>query len=174
MILSVDPGLAKLGTAIIDPINEKVLLTHYIKTSSKNTTTQRISQIISEISSYITTYNINQICIEELYSHPDRKYLLRTYRVIGAIQLLAIQKNIAVQEINPSHMKKIITGNGRADKKEILESITDILPDSQYNQLIDAENHEIDAIGIGITYIRDFVNPDFMKKKEKKKMTLFA
>lgn len=175
MILAIDPGLANIGFAIIDNHNEKIILTKYLQTTSDDSTIERINQITSLVSSYIANYNIQHIVLEELYSFGKKVYLLQVSQVIGAISQLSIQSNIPLHRVNPSHMKKIITDNGRAKKDEILESIIDILPDSQYNQLINAENHEIDAIGIGITYVRDFVNPDFMKKKkEKKKMTLFA
>jgi len=173
MILSIDPGIANLGFAIIDNHNEKIILTKHLQTTSDDTINERLKQITSLVSSYITNYNIQHIVFEELYVFGKKANISKVSQVIGAIRLLSIQNNIPLHLINPSHMKKIITDNGRAEKDEILESIIDILPDSQYNQLINAENHEIDAIGIGITYVRDFVNPDFMKK-EKKKMTLFA
>lgn len=179
MILSIDPGIANLGFAIIDNHNEKIILTKHLQTTSDDSTIERINQITSLVSSYIANYNIQHIVLEELYSFGKKVYLLQVSQVIGAISQLSIQSNIPLHRVNPSHMKKIITDNGKADKDEILGVIMPLIPEHMYQRIYTMpkkkKEHIIDAIGIGITYVRDFVNPDFLKKKkEKKKMTLFG
>lgn len=55
------------------------------------------------------------------------RFLLMLY---SAIKIEAYKLNIKVIEINPKTMKKFITGNGNADKKEVMDSLLSIGIDS--------------------------------------------
>ena len=58
-----------------------------------------------------------------------------------------------VVEISPSHLKKQVTGNGRADKKEVQSAISDIAARKYWPE--PANNDEADAAGLIVSYLKD-------------------
>jgi crossover junction endodeoxyribonuclease RuvC len=80
------------------------------------------------------------------------------YEELGALRWLIRDHarhvfGLTVVEISPSHLKKVVTGNGRADKTEVEDAVRDVCVDKFWPQ--PANNDEADAAGLIITYLKD-------------------
>jgi Holliday junction resolvasome RuvABC endonuclease subunit len=80
------------------------------------------------------------------------------YEELGALRWLIRdharhQLGLKVVEITPSHLKKAVTGNGRADKAEVMAAVRRFATQKFWPQ--PANNDEADAAALVITYLMD-------------------
>lgn len=75
------------------------------------------------------------------------------FRVVGVTDLIGIQylniKDIA--EITPPSVKKMVTGDGKASKKEVENEVRNYLPKQQKNFIFDTDDVS-DAYAVGVAY----------------------
>jgi Holliday junction resolvasome RuvABC endonuclease subunit len=80
------------------------------------------------------------------------------YEELGALRWLVRDHvrhsfDFEVIEISPSHLKKVVTGNGRASKQDVRKKVTEL---GALRYWPDPKNFdEADAIGLVITYLMD-------------------
>lgn len=80
------------------------------------------------------------------------------YEELGALRWLLKDHvrhvyKMDVIEISPSHLKKVVTGNGRADKREVMARVTELGALKYWPA--PANDDEADAAGLIITYLMD-------------------
>ena len=68
-----------------------------------------------------------------------------------------------MNDFPPTTIKKQLTGNGRADKEEIIKVVEDLMTKQGLKV---KTNHESDAIAIGITTISSFIEKLLKEKGE--------
>ena len=73
---------------------------------------------------------------------------MHTAHAVGVLVLAAAERGIAVHMYTPSEVKKAISGNGRADKKQMTVMITRILGLSEPPKPADAA----DALAIAVCH----------------------
>lgn len=145
IILGIDPGVKNLGVAKVDMAEKKVL---YATTIDCN---PGYIYVLNEITKHFS--DILSIGLEKPFFTPlTLANNIRTLEVIGIIKL-AIQlhnfnnpeSSALLTELSPASIKKEITGNGRADKKEVAIAVKNIFNHDSYN------SHEADAVAIAYT-----------------------
>ena len=145
-VLGIDPGLNNVGYAILETAkNNSVtyIRSGVIKTNPKNDLPSRLHKIYSSLDEIINSYQLDIICIEEVFVNMNAKSTMLLSFARGAI-LTAIGKyNIETVELAPNFIKKTVVGSGRADKIQIQKMISMILPDAKYSS-----SDEADAIAI--------------------------
>ena len=149
-ILSIDPGYERLGVAIIERTNNKDVLLYSIckKTSATKEFQDRLSELGSFIDKLILDYSPEILAIEKLYFQNNQKTAMYVSQVIGVTIFLAKKNNMPVYEYTPLQIKSAITGNGRADKKQIITMLKHLI---QIDKEIKYDD-EFDAIAIGLTH----------------------
>jgi hypothetical protein len=80
------------------------------------------------------------------------------YEELGALRWLIRDHSrhvfkMDVVEISPSHLKKVVTGDGRADKIRVMKEVAGICASKFWP--LPANNDEADAAGLIITYLKD-------------------
>lgn len=123
VVLGIDPGLAITGWCVIN--TGKIVSYGAIKTNSKDFHYERLKKIFIELRKIIKTYNPDKVVIEKLFFSKNRKTALKVAEARG-VALLAIG-SIPTKEYTPNEMKKLITGNGKATKKDISEKMKELL-----------------------------------------------
>ena len=120
-VLGVDPGTNLIGFGVIEGRNKipsyiyhSVVDLRRIKENS-----QKLTRAFKEINWLIDNYNIDVISLEKAYGGKDYHASDLLNQVRGVIILAAGLNNISVYEYPPAKVKKIITGNGRAEKFEV-------------------------------------------------------
>ncbi len=162
ILLSIDPGLEKLGFAVFDknkkyPNNFKFLSSGLIKTFKTLLKEERLVIIYQELSLIIKKYSPKKIIFENIFFFKNQKTIIPVTQAQGVILLLAAQSNIDVVYFSPLQIKQIVTGYGLADKKSIKKIIdlTVTLPKKP------EDDDEYDAIACGLAYC--FQNPKLLK-----------
>ncbi len=148
IILGIDPGTANTGYGIVSCKRSIKYLHHgVIQTSPEDSPGERLRQINNSIRKVIRDYRPDILAIERVYFFVNSKTAMPVSQAKGAILLAAAKKRIPAQEFSPVTIKSIITGNGRAKKKEVQKSVQKILKLKK----IPKPNHAADALAVAIT-----------------------
>jgi crossover junction endodeoxyribonuclease RuvC len=129
-ILGIDPGLHICGYAVIqaDRYNTKLLEAGVCRTNTKLAIEKRLVQIANDINSLLAKFRPEYISVEELYSHyahPKTAILMGHAR--GVILEAACRNGTNVKSFAATRIKKSLTGNGRASKSQMQNSIKSLL-----------------------------------------------
>ncbi|GAB4033194.1 MAG: crossover junction endodeoxyribonuclease RuvC [Elusimicrobiota bacterium] len=125
-ILGIDPGLERTGWAIVENDEHKkprIIAAGLIETSRTKSLQARLAAIYKEINSLIIKYSPSCAAVEEIFFTKRADTQRNTTYARGVI-LLALENNgIETGEYNPRTVKSIISGNGNAEKNQIIKSV---------------------------------------------------
>jgi crossover junction endodeoxyribonuclease RuvC len=126
-ILGVDPGLNTTGYGVIEvdpgrsPLGQARLVeAGIVRSRSGASIEHRLNEIYTGVREVIEGLQPGMVAIEQLFSHyarPRTAILMGHAR--GVICLAAGQAGIDVVHYEPTRVKKVMTGNGRAPKHQI-------------------------------------------------------
>lgn len=152
-ILGIDPGMAIVGYGVLDTNNKdlRVLSSGSIRTDKKSKESARLLEIYNDMELIVNKFKPDVAAIEKLFFFRNRTTVMPVAHARGVILTVLEKYNIPIFEYTPMEVKQVLTGYGRADKKEVermvkLSLLTDNLP-----KLDDT----IDAIAIAICHTRN-------------------
>lgn len=125
-ILGIDPGIAITGWAMIeegDGNSFKLLDYGVIKTEKDRTTPERLLEIAGDLRKIISDYKPDIAGIESLLFCKNLKTAVVVGEARGVILLMLQEKDIPLYEFTPLQVKSSISGYGKADKKQVQESV---------------------------------------------------
>ncbi len=151
-ILGIDPGMAIVGYCILDFDGKNIVLEHSgsIQTDKNKGESARLLEIFNDISTIIETYKPDVCAIEKLFFFRNYTTVMPVAHARGVILLALEQFNIPVYEYTPIEVKQILTGYGRATKKEVEQMVKISLNVDKLPKLDDT----VDSIAIAICYTR--------------------
>lgn len=125
-ILGVDPGLNITGYGVIEvegnEIGGPIRLCEagVIRSRAKDDIESRLDEIYSGIEEVIESYHPDLLALEQLFSHYERpRTAILMGHARGVICLAAGRAKVDVAHYEPTRVKKVMTGNGRAPKHQI-------------------------------------------------------
>ena len=121
-ILGIDPGLNVTGYAVIDAAERGPIVCEagVIRGRDRMSLTSRLDDIHRGLSEVIEQWQPGVMSLEQLYSHYQRpRTAILMGHARGVICLAAVQAKIEVHHYSATNVKKTITGNGRASKRQI-------------------------------------------------------
>lgn len=121
-ILGIDPGLNTTGYGVIEVSDGRVRLCEagIIRSLAKRSIESRLKEIFVGVQEVIEAHTPELMGLEQLFSHYDRpRTAILMGHARGVICLAASQADIPVAHFEPTRVKKVITGNGRAPKHQI-------------------------------------------------------
>lgn len=128
-ILGIDPGYATIGYGVIEydnfhfkPINYGAVITKPDKVFA-----DRLCDIFSDINTLIKTYRPDCMSIEKLYFNTNTTTAIDVAQARGVIVLAARMAKIDIFEYTPLQVKQSITGYGRAEKRQVMEMVKNLL-----------------------------------------------
>lgn len=151
-ILGIDPGMAIVGYCILDLDEKNLNLLHSgsIQTSKNESEGERLSEIYTDINTITEKYEPDVCAIEKLFFFRNYTTVMPVAHARGVILLALEQHKIPVFEYTPIEVKQILTGYGRATKKEVEQMVKIALNIEHLPKLDDT----VDAIAIAISYTR--------------------
>ncbi len=151
-ILGIDPGMAIVGYCILDFDGKNIVLEHSgsIQTDKNKGESARLLEIFNDIRTIIDTYKPDVCAIEKLFFFRNYTTVMPVAHARGVILLALEQFNIPVYEYTPIEVKQILTGYGRATKKEVEQMVKISLNVDKLPKLDDT----VDSIAIAICYTR--------------------
>jgi crossover junction endodeoxyribonuclease RuvC len=128
-ILGIDPGTATTGYGLIKVSGKNIEVNDFglIETDKDGSTGQRLANIFSKMQALFRELNPDIIAMERLFFATNAKTAMSVGQAQGVMILAAARSKIEVVEYAPGTIKKIVAGNGRADKKEVQKSLRKIL-----------------------------------------------
>lgn len=165
IILGIDPGTATTGFGIIKktpaekkPVNGfgfEYLAHGVIKTTTDFSAAVRLNKIHIELGKIIKKHKPSVVAVESLYFFKNLKTALPVSQARGVILMTLAKKRLPIHEFTPLQMKMIVAGYGRAEKKDVQETIKKLLLLNEIPKPDDAA----DALGIAICCALKITSP---------------
>ena len=151
-ILGIDPGMAIVGYCIVEFDGKNLVLQHSgsIQTPKNKKESARLLEIFNDMSSIVEKYQPDICAIEKLFFFRNQTTVMPVAHARGVILTVLEQHNIPFYEYTPMEVKQILTGYGRANKKEV-EQMVKIALGCEYLPKLD---DTVDSIAIAISYTR--------------------
>lgn len=166
-VLGVDPGLTRCGIGVIDgAVGSPLTLigVGVIMTSIHAPLEQRLLQLESEISEWITRYEPHAIAVERVFSQLNVRTVMGTGQAAGIALLAAAKAGIPVVMHTPTEVKASVTGSGRAGKAQVAEMVRRLLNLESVPKPVDAT----DALALAICHMWRGASTDRLAEAVKK------
>lgn len=182
LILGIDPGTATTGWGLIEKIDGQdfnILEWGLIETNKETMPHVRLHEIHEQMLSLLDKFQPNVLVMEKIFMFNNAKTVIRVSQAQGVILMACANYTIDVFEYAPASVKKLITGNGRANKKEVESAVREILgPKLNKKDLKDGNgkarkmtktyvDNAVDALAIAMCHLMK-INEDVLPKEEKK------
>lgn len=126
IVLSLDSGIERTGYAIFEKSSSGYSYVHcgIIATSKKDTLPDRLHSISEQMEAIIRTFKPTVMVVEQLFFNTNAKTAITVAQAQGASILTAAKHKITVEFLSPLTIKQVVTGDGRADKKQIQKMLS--------------------------------------------------
>lgn len=154
IFLGIDPSLNSTGYGVIKKDGSRL---HYISSGiikfkaggEGKIFHSKLLEVSNQIANIISEFLPSKVSIEETFVNSNSQSSLKLSVVRGAILLTLAQKNLDIHEFSPNYIKKVITGNGKAEKMQVAFMVPKLLSDFPKKQNFISED-ESDALAIAI------------------------
>ena len=131
IILGIDPGTASVGYALLECAgNHPHILEANLLTIRTPHAHERLMEIHKQIKKLIARWEPDAASIEKLFFAKNVKTAMAVSEARGVILLTALLSGIKVYEYTPLTIKKVVTGDGNADKAQVQKMVRMILKDA--------------------------------------------
>jgi crossover junction endodeoxyribonuclease RuvC len=150
IILGIDPGSLVMGFGVIKVSGEGVslIIMDVLKLSSNKNAYERLQIIHSKVCELVKDHLPNELAIEAPFFGKNVQSMLKLGRAQGVAIAAAMQAGVPVTEYSPRKIKQSITGNGNADKLQVLKMLQRILIFDESPRYFDAT----DAIAVAVCH----------------------
>jgi crossover junction endodeoxyribonuclease RuvC len=150
IILGIDPGTLVMGFGIIKvtPSGIALIIMDVLKISPKNNAYQRLQLIHHKVCELLKTHSPNEFAIEAPFFGKNVQSMLKLGRAQGVAIAAAMQAGIPVTEYSPRKVKQSITGNGNADKLQVLKMLQRLIAFEENPKYFDAT----DALAVAVCH----------------------
>lgn len=133
IVIGYDQGIANAGLCVMQynykTKKKTILFKQYITTSPKEDKCNRILAHYDTLSKCVKKYNVKAIACERLIYNPRLKSstrnksasMMTVNEISAVVMLIAAQNKLIFHEFMPMTVKKKFTGDGRAQKDDIIK-----------------------------------------------------
>jgi len=156
LIFGIDPGTATTGYGLVrkNGKGNEVVTWGLIETDKDELKEKRLNYIFEETSRLLTLHKPDVFVFEKIFFATNAKTVIAVGQAQGVMLLAAAKSKTMVAEYAPGTIKKMITGSGRANKKEVQNHIRKIL-----GNRVKSDKHKkthfdnaADALAIALTH----------------------
>lgn len=150
-VMGIDPGLTRCGLSVVQAGRGRQVLpiaVGVVRTDASNELADRLLELSNAVNEWMDEYKPDVVAIERVFERGNVSTVMHTAHGVGVLVLAAAQRGIPVHMYTPSEVKKAISGNGRADKKQMTAMITRILGLSEAPKPADAA----DALALAVCH----------------------
>lgn len=126
IILGLDPGLSITGYGVIsvESGSPRLVEAGILRIAKGRQLSQRLLELHEGIQDILSSLPIGAVAIEQLYSHYERpRTAILMGHARGVLMLGAASVGLQVNSYEPTKVKKMLTGNGRAPKSQMQHAI---------------------------------------------------
>lgn len=150
-VMGIDPGLTRCGLSVVQAGKGRAILpvsVGVVRTPSEAELTERLLRLSKAVGEWMDDYKPDMVAIERIFERGNVSTVMHTAHAVGVLVLAAAERNLPVYMYTPSEVKKAVSGNGRADKKQMTAMVTRILGLSEAPRPADAA----DALALAICH----------------------
>jgi|TARA_B100002003_G_scaffold224973_1_gene230680 crossover junction endodeoxyribonuclease RuvC len=150
-VIGIDPGLSNTGYGVLDFDRDQITALEggVCKTVVSDNLEIRLKSIFDDLREVVIEYKPKVMAVEDLHSrYRNLKTAIIMGHARGVVCLVASQFDIPVFSYQPTQIKNIVTGSGRADKIQIQRSVARLL-NLNFNSF---NEHVADAYAAAICY----------------------
>jgi len=150
IILGIDPGTIVMGYGLIRVKGNKTELLELgvLKPGKVKDGYQRLQLIFNTVSGLITRYKPDAFAIEAPFFGKNVQSMLKLGRAQGVAIAAAMRHGLDVTEYSPKKVKQSITGNGNADKVQVMKMLQTLLDFREKPEYYDAT----DALAVAVCH----------------------
>ncbi len=149
-ILGIDPGYNIIGYGVIDTNGCKVIDYGVITTPKSMSISSRLHTIYCATCELIEAFKPEQVAFEELFFNTNNTTAIPVAEARGVLIVACKQYIDKLYEYTPLQIKQALTGNGRAEKKQVQFMVKNILGLSSVPKPDDAA----DALAVAICHMQ--------------------
>lgn len=129
IILGIDPGYATIGYGIIEKERGNLIALDYgvITTPPTESLPVRLAMLDEGMTALIRKCKPDAVAIEELFFNTNITTGIKVAEARGVILLAAIRECGNLFEYTPLQVKQALTGQGRAEKKQVQYMVKSLL-----------------------------------------------
>ncbi len=151
MILGIDPGVRKLGYALIDDdlkiLDAGILLQKKVSPTREDQY-ERMLQISVFFTELFEKYQVHTVSMEKLFfTKFNQNNAEFVYGIRAILLTMAMQQGSQIKEFSPIELKKYITGNGKAEKMLVQRMVMKIF------KLQECPLYDDAADALGLAYL---------------------
>lgn len=152
-ILGIDPGMAIVGYSLIDYDGENCILLNSgsIQTRKGNRESARLLEIFNDMTTIVKEFQPDAAAVEKLFFFRNQTTVMPVAHARGVILTVLEQFKVPIFEYTPMEVKQVLTGYGRADKKEVEQMVRIALGTDKLPKLDDT----VDSVAIAICHTRN-------------------
>ena len=150
IILGIDPGTLLMGFGVIEVSSKGValIMMDVLKLSPRKDAYERLQTIHEKVCELVKVYAPHALAIEAPFFGKNVQSMLKLGRAQGVAIAAAMQAGVPVTEYSPRKIKQSITGNGNADKLQVLKMLQRILSFEENPKYFDAT----DALAVALCH----------------------
>ena len=157
-ILGIDPGMAIVGYGLIEFQSEnsgklELLTSGSVQTDKTHEDSKRLLEIYNDLSKIVKEYKPDCASVENLFFFKNQKTVIPVAEARGVILTVLEKYGIPTYSYTPMEVKQVLTGYGRAEKKEVEQMVKIALNTDALPKLDDT----VDAIAIAICHSRNIL-----------------
>ena len=129
IIMGIDPGLATMGYGIIEANrgDSRLIQSGTINTPAGQPMPQRLRAIYMGVQQLMDIYHPDEVAFEELFFNNNATTAIPVAEARGVLIVACKQYVDRLFEYTPLQIKQALTGNGRAEKKQVQFMVKSIL-----------------------------------------------
>jgi len=160
IILGIDPGTARTGYGLLQIEDKddapKLLEVDTLITHKDLAMPHRLKYIYNNLSQIIHKHHPDVVVIEKLFFNTNVKTAISVGQARGIylLTLTSIEKDIKLFEYTALEAKKMLTGYGRASKKDMQQAVKDIL---NLDKMVKSDDAN-DGLAMALCFIKKDLN----------------
>ena len=149
-ILGIDPGIGRLGWAVIEVNSGKLEVKDCgcIETKANSKTEIRLLILFEQLKEIVKKYQPEVLAIEDLFFNKNAKTNLIVGEARGIVLLIGAINNMPIFSYTPLQVKISLTGYGKAEKSQVGFMVKKILKIEKMPKTDDV----VDALAIAVTH----------------------
>lgn len=150
IILGIDPGTIIMGYGLIqvDKSTMQLIDMGVLKLAAKDDPYVRLQKIHNKVSELIALHRATAFAIEAPFFGKNVQSMLKLGRAQGVAIAAAMHSGISITEYSPKKVKQSITGNGNADKQQVMKMLQQLLNMNESPKHMDAS----DALAVAVCH----------------------
>ena len=149
-VLGIDPGYNIIGYGVIETDGCKVIDYGVITTPKTMSISTRLYTIYQATCELMDTFSPEQVAFEELFFNTNNTTVIPVAEARGVLIVACKQYTDKLFEYTPLQIKQALTGNGRAEKKQVQFMVKNILGLKAVPKPDDAA----DALAVALTHMQ--------------------